>query len=112
MAALSRAVRDAIINAKVQAEPRASIAGFVRSIGWEDGKWHGDSCGCVDDRCSGGFHHDDVGEPCGCFWVEFRQYLCGLRGHVWGETREHDYGCGPVRWQLCARCTASRSVAS
>ena len=22
-----------------------------------DGKWHGDSCGCPDDRCIG-FHHD------------------------------------------------------
>jgi hypothetical protein len=30
-----------------------------------DGRWHGDACGCPDDRCADGYHHDD-GEDCGC----------------------------------------------
>jgi hypothetical protein len=31
------------------------------------GEWHGDACGCHDDRCIG-YHHDDT-EDCGCFPV-------------------------------------------
>jgi hypothetical protein len=31
---------------------------------WLDGKWHGDECGCPDDRCIG-YHHDS-NEECGC----------------------------------------------
>jgi len=27
--------------------------------------WLGDACGCPDDRCMNGFHHDP-GEECGC----------------------------------------------
>ncbi|OLZ56089.1 hypothetical protein [Amycolatopsis keratiniphila] len=27
-------------------------------------EWHGDACGCIDDRCIG-FHHSDDGD-CGC----------------------------------------------
>lgn len=27
-------------------------------------RWHGDSCGCTDDRCIG--YHHDAHEPCGC----------------------------------------------
>jgi hypothetical protein len=29
-----------------------------------DGRWHGDACGCPDDRCIG-YHHDGDGD-CGC----------------------------------------------
>ena len=29
-----------------------------------DGKWHGDKCGCPDDRC-GGYHHEE-NEDCRC----------------------------------------------
>ncbi|WIX78674.1 hypothetical protein QRX50_46300 [Amycolatopsis carbonis] len=29
-----------------------------------DGRWHGDECGCPDDRCIG-FHHD-AEDDCGC----------------------------------------------
>lgn len=32
--------------------------------GSTDGLWHGDRCGCPDDRCID--HHHDVDEPCGC----------------------------------------------
>lgn len=31
---------------------------------WPDGKWHGDACGCPDDRCIG-YHHDRQND-CGC----------------------------------------------
>jgi hypothetical protein len=27
--------------------------------------WRGDACGCPDDRCTEGFHHE-AGEGCGC----------------------------------------------
>jgi len=29
-----------------------------------DGRWHGDVCGCPDDRCVG--HHHDYPDDCGC----------------------------------------------
>lgn len=29
-----------------------------------DGRWHGDACGCPDDRCTG--HHHNHGELCRC----------------------------------------------
>jgi hypothetical protein len=29
-----------------------------------DSRWHGDACGCPDDRCIG-YHHDEHDE-CGC----------------------------------------------
>ncbi len=32
-----------------------------------DGRWHGDACGCTDDRCIG-YHHDDP-DDCGCLPV-------------------------------------------
>lgn len=31
----------------------------------EDGQWYGDRCGCPDDRCMDGYHHEPY-EPCGC----------------------------------------------
>jgi hypothetical protein len=44
-----------------------SVAEYVRWAGWNDGDWHGDRCGCTDDRCKG-FHHDEH-EDCGCLPV-------------------------------------------
>lgn len=38
-----------------------------------DGKWHGDACGCTDDRCAG-FHHDERDE-CGCLRYLLEEYL-------------------------------------
>ncbi|MEV0065405.1 MULTISPECIES: hypothetical protein [unclassified Amycolatopsis] len=29
-----------------------------------DGQWHGDACGCPDDRCIG--YHHDAEDDCGC----------------------------------------------
>lgn len=37
-----------------------------------DGRWHGDACGCPDDRCVG--RHHDVDEPCGCLPVLIRDH--------------------------------------
>ncbi len=42
-----------------------TVADYVRKAGrWSDGDWHGDRCGCTDDRCIG-FHHEQR-EDCGC----------------------------------------------
>jgi hypothetical protein len=44
-----------------------TIAEYVRVYG-DEGEWHGDRCGCFDDRCMDGFHHDPW-EECGCLVV-------------------------------------------
>ena len=56
---------------KLNAEAKA----FLREVGvsqaayfryWGDGtRWTGDACGCPDDRCMDGFHHDPE-EKCYC----------------------------------------------
>ncbi len=60
MSALSAAAREQIRWSGL------TIAGYTRHH-FPDGKWLGDSCGCIDDRCTG-FHHDDSGD-CGCLPV-------------------------------------------
>ncbi len=42
---------------------------------WTDvqGQWHGDDCGCTDDRCIG--YHHEAHEDCGCFPVQLDRYL-------------------------------------
>lgn len=40
-----------------------SQAAWARQL-FADGRWHGDACGCPDDRCIG-YHHDECDE-CGC----------------------------------------------
>ena len=42
-------------------------AGWARAQHPGDPTWHGDDCGCTDDRCIG-FHHDPYA-PCGCLQV-------------------------------------------
>lgn len=37
---------------------------WAREHFFDDKVWHGDECGCPDDRCIG-FHHDDT-DDCGC----------------------------------------------
>lgn len=39
----------------------------------QGGEWHGDACGCPDDRCIG-YHHDEH-EDCRCFPVVLAQVL-------------------------------------
>ena len=51
-----------------------TIAEYVRKAGGStDGDWHGDRCGCSDDRCIG-FHHDE-NEDCGCLPVLLEEAL-------------------------------------
>jgi hypothetical protein len=38
-----------------------------------DGKWHGDECGCIDDRCIG-YHHGE-NDDCGCLPALLATYL-------------------------------------
>lgn len=47
-----------------------TIASYVRAGGYFDGEWHGDYCGCRDNRCIG-YHHDG-GDYCHCLdaWLE------------------------------------------
>jgi len=37
-------------------------------------EWRGDACGCPDDRCKDGFHHEPHGD-CGCLPVLIGQVL-------------------------------------
>ena len=55
------------LNADAKAtlrEAGITQAAWIRAGGWIDGKWHGDECGCSDDRCIG-YHHDED-EDCQC----------------------------------------------
>lgn len=50
-----------------------TVAEYVRKAGWNDGDWHGDRCGCTDDRCIG--HHHDENDDCGCLPVLIEEAL-------------------------------------
>lgn len=51
-----------------------------------DGQWHGDSCGCRDDRCIG--HHHEAGEECGCLPVLIVDYLKNREAYeLWQDYR-------------------------
>jgi hypothetical protein len=43
-----------------------------------DGRWHGDTCGCPDDRCVGYHHYED--EVCGCLPALLDKYRGPRRG--------------------------------
>lgn len=63
MADLNAAARAAIREAGL------TVAEFAKMQGYQDGKWHGDACGCTDTgRCMNGFHHYPDDE-CGCLRV-------------------------------------------
>lgn len=81
MVALAPAARDEIkaTAALADAGVRVTIAGYIRHC-FTDGKWHGDSCGCPDDRCRG-YHHDEHAE-CGCFEVVLREYVRAAHGRA------------------------------
>jgi hypothetical protein len=58
------------LNAAAKARLRAAgitPASWARTHGSQDGRWHGDDCGCPDDRCIG--YHHDAGDDCGCLDV-------------------------------------------
>lgn len=63
MARLTRAARETIKWSAI------TIAAYIRDQGGDaDGRtWHGDECGCADDRCIG-YHHEPY-EECGCLPV-------------------------------------------
>jgi len=59
-------LRDAGVS---QAEwARASFPGA--------GRWFGDACGCIDDRCIG-YHHDEA-DSCGCLPSLLEDYRGGV----------------------------------
>lgn len=66
MSRLDRAARATI------RQSGATIAGYTRHH-FRDGVWHGDRCGCSDDRCVG--HHHDDHDECRCLPVLLEQYL-------------------------------------
>lgn len=61
MPKLNAAARSALRDAGI------SQAAWAREH-FADGRWHGDACGCPDDRCKDGFHHEPD-EECGCLPV-------------------------------------------
>lgn len=54
---LSREARDALAFAGI------TVADWVAASS-SDGRWYGDRCGCIDDRCTG--HHHPEHQPCSC----------------------------------------------
>lgn len=63
---LNNEARDALRNAGV------SQAEWIRRHFGADAKtWHGDACGCSDDRCIG-FHHD-AQDDCQCLPALLRE---------------------------------------
>lgn len=43
---------------------------------WTDGLWHGDSCGCTDDRCNGKHHAE--GAHCNCLDAQMDSWRQGI----------------------------------
>jgi hypothetical protein len=68
------------LNATARATLRdagISQAEWARRNWSADGKWHGDNCGCPDDRCIG-YHHDEP-DDCGCLPSLLADLLSGDR---------------------------------
>ena len=74
MTTLTRSARDTIRWWYFGDDRRikVTIAGYVRRHS-DDGKWHGDACGCSDNRCIG-YHHDENDE-CGCLPVLLDEWV-------------------------------------
>lgn len=60
----------------VLAEAGMTPAAWARLNGYSGGTWGGDACGCPDDRCMNGFHHEPQQE-CGCLESLLTRYLNG-----------------------------------
>lgn len=68
------------------AEAGIAEAEWIAYGGWSDGEWHGDACGCTDDRCIG-YHHDD-GEECRCLPVLIDKRAESHEAHaIWQDYR-------------------------
>ena len=70
MPALNATAKAALRDAGV------SQAAWARANYSPDGRWHGDACGCPDDRCMDGYHHFP-GDECGCLRTLLADYLSG-----------------------------------
>jgi hypothetical protein len=88
---VTRLNAEARATIKTYAPPLTTIRAYCRwaSVGWPGDPahatfsaihahcppdhWHGDACGCTDDRCIG-FHHDPD-EPCGCLPVLLADFV-------------------------------------
>ena len=70
MAALDAAAKEALAVAGL------SQAAYAR-YWFTDGEWHGDSCGCTDDRCKG--YHHGFGDECQCRDVCIREAWDAIR---------------------------------
>jgi hypothetical protein len=50
---------------------------------FSDGRWHGDACGCPDDRCIS-YHHDNP-DDCGCLLTLLEHNLRPAEMHLDGR---------------------------
>ncbi|WP_434317516.1 hypothetical protein [Leifsonia sp. P73] len=77
---------------KLNAEARETLdfAGFTpkqwAKIHFNDGVWHGDECGCSDDRCIG--HHHETEDDCQCLpamitEVRRQEFADRAAGPIW-----------------------------
>lgn len=53
-----------------------TVADYIRRW-YPDGQWGGDRCGCPDDRCRDGYHHDPH-EDCECLAALLREIVSGV----------------------------------
>jgi len=77
----------AALNATAKATLRAagvSQSEWARRNWSGDGTWHGDACGCPDDRCIG-FHHDGP-RDCGCLPTLLADLLAGEGFHTFAPS--------------------------
>lgn len=80
MSRLNADAKQALANAGI------TQAAWAREY-FTDGKWHGDKCGCSDDRCIG-YHHDE-NEECGCLPALISGYSPQRRAReVYGAAQE------------------------
>ena len=61
---------------RVIAERGVAVADYLTHVyGSSEPGWNGDRCGCPDDRCSGGYHHDGGDDECRCLPAVLDQML-------------------------------------
>ena len=92
-----------VLNATAKATLRSygvSQAALARRY-FTDGRWHGDACGCPDDRCIG-YHHDGPAD-CGC--------LPAVLDEIRAERQAARRASGPFETEREARAAAHQVVA-
>ncbi|MEX3741119.1 hypothetical protein [Mycolicibacterium porcinum] len=67
-AILGRYAREVISGRGVK------VADYIKFTAGGD-TWYGDRCGCPDDRCGGGYHHDGGDDECRCLPALLDQML-------------------------------------